>query len=104
MRDGRQASEQAAVEPVAETLPAAPVLGRDPATFIGEDVSVLNAYLGEPALVREEGRNAFHRYDLEGCRAYAVVAPAGGLVQALSTGPLSNGEAAPTFETCTAGL
>ncbi|MEM1381539.1 MAG: hypothetical protein AAGH41_13040 [Pseudomonadota bacterium] len=78
--------------------------GRPAAEFIGREVAELDAYLGAPALVRTEGRNAFQRYDLERCRAFAVVAPAGGLVQALNTGPLVSGDPAPSFEDCTRGL
>lgn len=104
VRDGLQVSAPEAREAAPDAPAALPAPGRDPATFIGSDVAVLDAYLGKPALIRREGRNAFHRYDLDDCRAFAVVAPAGGLVQALSTGPLNNGEAAPSFEACTAGL
>lgn len=88
-------------ETAAEELPGAAAPARRAEEFIGQDVAVLDSYLGDPGLVRREGRNEFRRYDLKGCRVFAVVAPAGGLVQTVATGPLVSGEAAPSFSACT---
>jgi hypothetical protein len=83
---------------------AAPqTLGPPAETFIGAPVTRLERRLGAAALVRREGANEFRRYDLEGCRVYAVVAPAGGNVKTVSTGALVAGKAAPDFRVCTAG-
>ncbi len=78
--------------------------GPSPERFVGGEVFDLDRFLGTPALVRAEGDNEFRRYDLPRCRVYAIVAPAGGRVQSLSTGPLVSGEGAPSFASCTAGL
>lgn len=78
--------------------------GPSPERFVGGEVLDLDRFLGEPALVRAEGNNEFRRYDLERCRVYAIVTPAGGNVQTISTGPLVSGEAAPSFSSCTSGL
>jgi hypothetical protein len=79
-------------------------LGPSPSQFLGRNVSALEAALGRPALVRREGANEFRRYDRRDCRVFAVVTPAGGTVSSLSTGPVTQGDAAPSFEACTAGL
>lgn len=84
-------------------LPAA-AAGPEPSQYLGRSVAALETLLGQPALVRREGPNEFRRYDLADCRVYAVVAPAGGSVRTLSTGPLTSGEAAPGFSRCTSGL
>ncbi|MCQ8184074.1 hypothetical protein [Parvularcula maris] len=86
-----------------EEAPAPAALGPAAETFIGAPVGTLEAALGSPALTRREGANEFRRYDLEDCRVYAVVAPAGGNVQTVSAGPLVAGKAAPDFRVCTAG-
>lgn len=89
-----------------EEIAAEPALppGPDPAVFVGGEVARLDLILGEPALTRREGPNEFRRYDLDDCRIFAIVAPAGGLVQTVSTGPLVSGEDAPAFQRCTAGM
>lgn len=78
--------------------------GPEASTFIGREVRALDQLLGAPSLIRQEGMNEFRRYDLETCRVYAVVTPAGGLVETLTTGPLVAGRNAPSFPRCTAGL
>ncbi|GGY51654.1 hypothetical protein [Parvularcula lutaonensis] len=78
--------------------------GPDASTFIGREVAQLEALVGRPALIRREGLNEFRRYDLPRCRVIAIVAPAGGMVQTLTTGPLVSGDAPPSFPSCTAGL
>ncbi|MEM9810950.1 MAG: hypothetical protein AAF788_06970 [Pseudomonadota bacterium] len=83
------------------SVSAAP--GPEPTAFEGRPVAGLTRFLGEPALVRREGENAFLRYDLENCRVFAVVVPAGGTVTSLSTGPLSHGAMPLSFSACTAG-
>jgi hypothetical protein len=84
-------------------LPAEGPAGPSPQSFVGRPVANLDAFLGAPALKRREGTNEFRRYNLDRCRAYAIVVPAGGNVTAISTGPLRLGDPAPTFEQCTAG-
>lgn len=84
---------------------AVPVLlpGPPASVFIGRPVADLEAVLGPPALVRQEGPNEFRRYDVtETCRALAVVVPAGGKVMSLTAGPSVQGAEAPAFEDCTA--
>lgn len=89
-----------AAEPEPASKPLEP--GQDAASFVGRDIQMLEAVVGMAALIRREGPNEFRRYDLEGCRVYAIVA--GGLVQTLTTGPLATGETAPTLPACTAGM
>ena len=104
------------------TLPTAPVLpngskdqiasilgsvpnaqmGPDPARLVGRTVAQLEQWTGAPSLVRKEGQNEFRRYDLGGCRVYAVVAPAGGRVTSIATGPAQAGQPQPAFQQCTA--
>jgi hypothetical protein len=98
-------AEAAGNAPTAPAAPLPPVIvpGPSPDTFVGEPVAALEALLGEPALVRGEGLNEFRRYDVtEDCRAYAVVVPAGGTVESLTTGASVAGAPAPRFEDCTA--
>ena len=78
--------------------------GPDAASFVGQPVDQLEAFVGEPGLTRLEGENEFRRYDLSQCRAYAIVVPAGGEVTSLTTGPVVYGDEAPSFRACTAGL
>lgn len=89
----------------ATTSPAPPsataATGPEAGLFIGRPVAKLSAALGEPALARREGATAFHRYDIDKCRVYAMVA-ADGTVTALSTGPAVVGAPAEPFEACAA--
>lgn len=88
-----------------QTAAAAQLRPGPPAeNFIGRDVDRLEDVVGRPALVRREGLNEFRRYDLERCRIFAIVTPAGGMVQTLTTGPTTSGEVPPSFPSCTAGL
>ncbi|MEM6913567.1 MAG: hypothetical protein AAF511_06280 [Pseudomonadota bacterium] len=81
-----------------------PAPGPDAAAFVGEPIEALETFLGAPGLTRQEGENEFRRYDLRQCRAYAIVVPAGGDVTSLTTGPVVQGDEAPSFRACTAGL
>ena len=96
---GKLIDRETRPEPLADLPPGPPA-----SNFIGQPVSFLEGRIGEAALISNEGANEFRRYDLDYCRAYAVVSPAGGTVINLTTGPLVSGDAAPTFSGCTAGL
>lgn len=70
--------------------------------FWGLPVATLEAVTGPPTLIRQEAGNEFRRYDLPGCRAFAVVIPAGGAVQKVWTGAVVAGAVAPPFDQCAA--
>ncbi|MCI5045529.1 MAG: hypothetical protein MRY72_12600 [Aquisalinus sp.] len=59
--------------------------------FIDQPMFRLETFLGRPAFVRQEGVGAFHRYDTEACRIYAMTANEAGLIDRLTVRGL-NGE------------
>jgi hypothetical protein len=87
-----------------ETGPAPLPPGPPAGNFLDQNISLLERRIGSPALVRREGVNEFRRYDLERCRIYAIVSPAGGNVQTLRSGPVVTGATPLPFRTCTSGL
>ena len=57
----------------APTAPAAPVYTLD--DILGENADVIDALLGQPALVRREGAGEFRRYALKTCSLIVILYP-----------------------------
>lgn len=101
----KPATEAAQSDPIGDLIAGIPETPRAAASaksFIGQPVSVFERTAGAPALIRPEGGNEFRRYDLAGCRLYAIVIPAGGEVASIAVGPAVVGSVMPSFGECLA--
>lgn len=75
----------------------------EPHEFIGINPAVLEVQTGKPTLVRVEGENRFHRYDLGTCRLYAILTRSTDgsyQISALETGHAEKDLPDPTFLGC----
>lgn len=93
------------IDPIREFLETLPP-DSDPraqtaaAALVGGPVGRLEELTGPAAMIRQEGDNEFRRYDMVGCRAYAIIIPAGGSVASIATGPAEAGQPTPSFDAC----
>ncbi|MCI5046447.1 MAG: hypothetical protein MRY59_03005 [Aquisalinus sp.] len=69
---------------IAESVYLTETVDLSEADFIGQPMFRLETFLGRPAFVRQEGVGAFHRYDTEVCRIYAMTANEAGLIDRLT--------------------
>ncbi len=95
-------SPVATAKPLPETaLPSGPARYSE-ADFIGQDISALESVIGQAVLVRAEGVSEFRRYDLQGCKVYAVVTRQSGvaIISSLSAAGVYTTEPTPSVGAC----
>ena len=91
-----------ATMPLPETALHQPPFTHSLASFIHAPLSTLEAVIGSPSLKRQEGLAEFRRYDLPGCRVYAIVKAINQqpVIASVSIGAIRVANPAPSFGQC----